>query len=182
MKPNLLFFPAIISFVLGIMTYLIINNIVIFRGFSASQKEQQVISSFKEQKKNITLFFFKNNHITQEAEIIILTEDYQENCITLINRWLSVLADESLIAFRIKLQSASIDRTGKKLILSFEQNFLKNNDSVFKKIMTIEALLKTIRNNIPHIQEVYFLVNHRPLHDDHIDMHHAWPIHGFTDP
>lgn len=181
MKQRLLFFLAIISFFLGIMTYLCINNLIIFRGFSALRKEQQIITSFKEKKKNIILFFFKNNRITQEAESIILTEDHQENCITLINRWLSVLADESLVPFRIKLQAASVDSTGKKLILSFEQNFLNGSDSVFKKIMTIEALLKTIRNNITHIQEVYFLVNHRPLHDDHIDTSHAWPIHGFTD-
>lgn len=164
----------------GALTYCIMNNIIIFRGFSVLKKEQQVVQSFHEQKKKITLFFFKNNNLKQETETIVLTKDNQENCIILINRWLSLLIDEALIPFRIAVQSASYDITGKKLILSFEQSFLNSTDPVFKKLMTIEALLKTIRENIPQIQELYLLVNHRPLHDEHIDTAHAWPVHGFT--
>lgn len=164
----------------GILSYCIMNNIIIFRGFSAPYHERHIIQSFQEHKKKITLFFMKNNTLKQESETIIMTEDNQENCMVIVNRWLSVLADESIIPFRMKVQSASFDVTEKKLVLSFEQSFLKNSDPIFKKLMLIEALLKTIRENIPFVQEVYLLVNHQPLQDAHIDTSRTWPIQGFN--
>ena len=156
------------------------NNIIIFRGFLVHRQERALVQTFKEQKKKITVFFYKNNTLHHEEETIIATDHKPEQSMMIVNRWLTVLADESIIPLRIKIQSAAYDQSEKKLLLSFEQSFLLNTDPIFKKLMIIETLLKTLRENIPHLQEVYLLVNHQPLQDFHIDMTRAWPINGFT--
>lgn len=176
------YFMSIIAglFIIGALTYCIKNSIIIVRNLNAPYTEYKIAQTFREQKKKIILFFFKNETFKQEIEHIVLTENKQENCMILINRWLSVIADELITPFRVNLQSASYDPSGKKLIISFEQSFLSPSDSLFKKLMCIESLLKTIREYSNEIQEVYILVQHQPLQDHHIDMARGWPIHGFT--
>lgn len=167
-------------FVLGSVIYCIKNNIIIIRNLNAPYTEYKISHTFREQKKQIILFFFKNGAFKQEVEHIVLTENKQENIMILINRWLSLLADEQITPFRVNLQSASYDNSGTKVIISFEQSFLSASDSLYKKLMCIESLLMTIRQNAKEIQELYLLVHHQPLQDPHIDTSRAWPIHGFT--
>lgn len=175
-------FGAIIVglFILGALIYCVKNNIIIIRNLNAPYTEYKITQMLREQKKQITIFFFKNGTFKQEVEHIVLTENKQENSMMLINRWLSVLADESITPFRINLQSASYDHSGTKLMVSFEQSFLSSADSVFKKLMCIESLFRTIRENTKDIQEIYLLVQHQPLHDAHFDTARSWPIQGFT--
>jgi hypothetical protein len=180
---RLTFFLLIISalFGAGIITYCLMNNIIIIRNLNTPHIEYRVTQSFREQKKQIVLFFFKHGSFKKEIEYSVLTESNHENTMILINRWLTVLADEAITPSRISLQSASYDISGKKLIISFEQSFLNAPDPIFKKLMCIESLLKTIRENIKEVQEIYLLVQHQPLQDYHIDTTHAWPINGFTE-
>ena len=180
MKKNIIVAITILTFLLGALIYCFMNSLIIWRGIFALKYEQRIVQECAEQKKQITLFFYKNKSIRKEIETAVFTKDMQENCVIIINRWLSVLLDEGLISTRITVQAASYDISGKKLLLSFDQTILNHADPVFKKLMTIEMLLKTIRENISQVQEVYLLVNHNPLKDEHIDTVLAWPINGFT--
>jgi len=63
--------------------------------------------------------------------------------------------------------------------LSFDHNIFAKEETIFKKWMLIEGLLKTLAFNGIAISYVQFLVQHQQLHDAHLDFSLAWPIQGF---
>jgi hypothetical protein len=65
------------------------------------------------------------------------------------------------------------------IYLSFDHNVLNKEETVFKKWMLIEGLLKTILSSNISITHVQFLVQHQQLHDAHLDFSVPWPVHGF---
>jgi hypothetical protein len=83
-----------------------------------------------------------------------------------------------IILKKTTLQSALV--TSSRIIyLSFDHNVLNKEETVFKKWMLIEGLLKTILSSNISITHVQFLVQHQQLHDAHLDFSVPWPVHGF---
>ena len=76
------------------------------------------------------------------------------------------------------LQSALITPSGISY-LSFDRTILNKEETIFKKWMLIEGLLKTIASTNLSITQIQFLVQHQQLQDIHIDFSIPWPIHGF---
>ncbi|HSC25518.1 MAG TPA: hypothetical protein VLB80_04885 [Candidatus Babeliales bacterium] len=130
------------------------------------------------QKKRVIHYFFHSNKWKTEKQEILWTESVEKNIIQLINGWLALLNEENIIAKKITLQSVLLSSAG-DVYLSFNHNILCKKDTIFKKWMLIEGLLKTMINNDINVQRIQFLVQHKFLYDVHLDFSSPWPIHGF---
>lgn len=130
------------------------------------------------QKKQIILYYFHGDKWKTEKQELLWSESLEKNIFQLVNAWLTLLDEERITAKKIMLQSALIS-TASCVYLSFDHNVLSKEETIFKKWMIIEGLLKTLALNGITISHVQFLVQHQPLHDAHLDFSLAWPVHGF---
>ena len=69
--------------------------------------------------------------------------------------------------------------SNKELFLSFNKDLFDKQYATFEKLMIIESLLKTMRDNKIAIQSVRFLVHHQIMTDDHLNFIISWPILGY---
>ena len=137
-----------------------------------------VTSSDIIQKKQIILHYFHHDKWKVEKQEMLWQESVEKNIFHLINAWLILLDEEHITTKKTTLQSALVTPSG-TVYLSFDHHILGKEDTIFKKWMLIEGLLKTISlNNIP-ITHVHFLIQHQPLQDAHLDFSLPWPVHGF---
>lgn len=130
------------------------------------------------QKKQISHYYFHGDKWKMEKQELLWTESVEKNLFQLINAWLILLDEEHVTVKKTMLQSALVSSAG-CVYLSFDHNILGKEETIFKKWMIIEGLLKTIILNGVAIQQVQFLVQHQQLHDAHLDFSLAWPVHGF---
>ena len=63
--------------------------------------------------------------------------------------------------------------------ISYNQAPFNEQDNTLTKLMIIEGLLKTLRQNNITINSIQFLTNHQPMQDDHLDFTIPWPIQGY---
>lgn len=146
------------------------------------QTSDQAILSLEDQKhyepKKIPLFFFKNEKWHFEETSIIWSVDILENIIFITNHWLTLMEDEKIIDTDIQLLSAVITQD-KELFLSFNKDLFDKQSATLYKMMIIESLLKTFRENHISAQSVRFLVHHQTMIDDHINFNISWPMNGY---
>ncbi len=130
-------------------------------------------------KKEMKLFFWKNNKWHQETQTILWSNDGAHNISQLISALLNVLDDEHLLRKKIGVESVALSPSGLQAYISFDHNPLPKEANVHQKWLLIESMLKTIRENGIKIQDVQFLVYHEPLSDYHLDFNQPWPLNGF---
>ncbi len=130
------------------------------------------------QKKQVSLCYFDTDTWKIEKQDLLWSHDTQKNIINLINSWLSFLEEEKILSKKITLQTALVDK-GRCAYLSFDRTLFNKEDTIFKKWMLIEGLLKTIISNDIALYQIQFLVQHTTLSDAHLDFSSPWPMHGF---
>ncbi len=164
------------AFISAILFFAVYNQWILFRhSWTGTYEISQSVSL---QKKQICLFYFHGDKWKSEKQEMLWSHNTEKNIFQLINAWLTLLDEESVIAKKITLQSALLSASH-CAYLSFDNNILGEQETIFKKWMLIEGLLKTIvLNDIP-VTQIQFLVHHQILHDAHIDFSLPWPIHGF---
>ncbi len=128
--------------------------------------------------EKITVYFFKHERWHSEHNSVIWSSDMAQNVKTTVNNWLALLEDEKIIDTDIQISSA-ITTINKELFLSFNKDLFDKQDATFSKLMIIESLLKTLRENKIPVQSVRFLVHHQTLVDDHLNFSISWPINGY---
>lgn len=165
-----------IAFISAILFFAVYNQWILLRYPWASTYE--INQSISLQKKQICLFYFHGDKWKSEKQEMLWSPNIEKNIFQIINAWLTLLDEESIMAKRITLQSALIS-TSHCAYLSFDNNILEEQETIFKKWMLIEGLLKTIVLNDISIMQIQFLVHHHLLSDAHIDFSLPWPIHGF---
>jgi amino acid permease len=131
------------------------------------------------QKKQVTHYYFHGDKWKTEKQELLWTESNEKNIFQLINAWLTLLDEEHITAKRVLLQSALISTAG-CLYLSFDHNVLSKEETIFKKWMIIEGLLKTLALNSIIVSHVQFLIQHKQIQDAHLDFSFPWPTHGFN--
>ena len=172
-------FHLIISsavFILALLFFALYNQWILFSfplGGSNTASASSVI-----QKKQITHYYFHADKWKTEKQEMLWAESTEKNIFHIVNAWLTLLDEEHITTKKITLQSVLISTAG-CVYLSFDNNVLGKHDSIFRKWMLIEGLLKTIVLNDIAVQQVQFLVHHKQLHDAHLDFSLAWSIHGF---
>lgn len=164
------------AFVSALLFFAIYNQWILFRAPWSAYYGSDSASVI--QKKQVTHYYFHGDKWKTEKQELLWTESIEKNIFQLINAWLTLLDEEHITTKKTMLQSALISTAG-CVYLSFDHNILGKEETIFRKWMLIEGLLKTIiLHDIP-IQNVQFLVQHQPLHDAHLDFSLPWPIHGF---
>lgn len=172
--------------------YLGISCITVFLGmlFVAVQKEWIILrfSSSHIQinnktnalsKRSVMIFFWHNQEWRSEKNLLIWSSDLATNVANLTQSWLTLLDEEKITRYKVNLESALINQNQQIVYLSFDRTLFTKEMSTHQKLMIIEGLLKTLRENQIKIPQVQFLVHHQPIKDGHLDFSQPWPISGF---
>jgi len=169
-----------IFFMCGIMFFALRNDWIIIRNplnIIAQSKAEAGMPIIN--KKRVNLIFWQENQWNIEHTDLIWSTDVRHNIHYLINCWLTLLDEEHIVDKKVSLQTTLISSSSQDVYLSFDRYPFDQESSIHDKLMWIEGLLKTIRENGTKIQRVHFLVHHTPLSDPHLDFAAAWPINGF---
>jgi hypothetical protein len=133
-------------------------------------------------KKIVKIFWWKNNKFyNEDVSLIWNDQNTTENIKNSIEKWLSILVEEKIIAPSIALDSVALSSVGSHVYISFNQVFDWSEWSIMKKWMLIESLCKTLKESGCPIKYVSFLIKNEPLDDNHLDFSQPWPIDGFLD-
>ncbi len=130
-------------------------------------------------KKSVSLYYWKQDRWNRENVEIVWLASVEDRIKTLINSLLTVLEEENLITKKASVQSVSLNQKATYAYVSFDRSFLNKEHSTNSKLMLIESLLKTLRENDISLNYVQFLVRHEPMNDQHLDLSYPWPLHGF---
>lgn len=142
-------------------------------------QEKSLLPATTTHKKNCKFFYFYNNAWHTENSVLIWSENKTENLSLLVNQWLALAFDEKIIKKKTALESVCVSEQ-QELLLSFDRSILHKEASTYEKLMVVEGLLKTIRENEPSIKKVRILVHHQPLADYHLNFINPWPMQGFA--
>jgi hypothetical protein len=132
-----------------------------------------------QQKKLIKCFFWHDHRWHGEEVEVLVSSDVAATLTSLVNRWLTVLSEESVFHRKIVLQNISVTGAGQCAYISFDRSLFNKELSCFDKWMLIEGLLRTIREGGMVVSSVQVLVNHRICDDYHLDLSYPLPIQGF---
>lgn len=167
---------SITAFMSGFLFFALYHQWIIFS--PPWQKNIFVSSSEITQKKQIILHYFHGDKWKTEKQEMLWQDNNEKNVLHIVNAWLVLLDEEHITLKKTTLQSALVTLSG-TVYLSFDRNIFNKEETIFKKWMLIEGLLKTIASTNLSISHVQFLVQHQQLQDIHIDFSMPWSIHGF---
>ena len=167
------------AFILGALLFALYNGWIIVRYPSYHSEVAEQLSKKAVVKKDVKLIFWHNNKWHTENTHLIWQYDKARTLDYLINTWLTLLDEDSIMDKKVSLQAALLASSDQEPYLSFDRPPFTKAASTFEKWMWIEGLLKTIRENGIALQRVHFLVHHQPMRDSHLDFSHPWPVTGF---
>lgn len=179
-KPLPIIITIFASFIVGCIFFAIYHERIVLQYSYHSTQAGQLAQQNAAIKKKIVLSFWRSNQWKNETQEIIWTDKKEQNITQLIISWFENAYEEKIIDKKINLQSAVLTSSNSDLILSFDQNPLDQSGPIIDKLMLIESLLKTIRENGIQLQTVQILVNHQPLKDEHLNFLNPWPVSGFV--
>jgi hypothetical protein len=160
----------------GLLFYWLYQNIFIVKSsfyyYNSARDQAATI-------KTVSLFLYKDKRWHEEKQQMAWFNAKQDQLASLVNSWLLLLDQEDMLEKKVSVQTVLLSASQQEAYISFDRNFLSKQYSIFDKLMSIESLLKTVRENNINIQKVHFLVHHKPMHDYHLDFSQAWPIIGF---
>ncbi len=175
-SPIFLAIASVIGLLMGLIFYAFYNNLILFR---SSFIDMPVKQSEVYLKKKVLLFFYQNGKERIEEKELLWPANQQKAIIYLVGSWLATLDEEHVIDKKVTVQSVMLSPSYQEAYISFDRNPLNKESSTYEKLMWVESLLKTLRENGIKVQSIYFLVHHQPLHDYHLDFTHGWPVTGF---
>lgn len=164
------------AFLLALIFFGIYNQFILFS--IPWNIQNKATTSSVIQKKPIALHYYHGDKWKTEKQELLWSESVEQNIAQLLNAWFTLLDEEHITPKKTMIQSALLSTAG-CVYLSFDHNIFGKEDTIFKKWMIIEGLLKTLALNDIVISHVQFLVQHQQLHDAHLDFSLSWPIHGF---
>jgi hypothetical protein len=163
------------SFIAALLFFAIYNQLIIFR---APWNVQGTTMMAGIQKKQITMYYYHGDKWKTEKQELLWSDSVEKNILQILNAWFTLLDEEHLTPKKTMVQSALISNAD-CVYLSFDHNIFAKEETIFRKWMLIEGLLKTLALNGIVIAHVQFLVQHQQLHDAHLDFSQAWPLCGF---
>ena len=126
-------------------------------------------------KKECTLYYWRHNKWHEETNNLIWSNNTALNMHYLINSWLTLLFDEELSK---RMHAHILFCPSGILYVSFDRSPFGKHISTHEKLIFIESLLKTVKANST-IGHLYFLIQHKPLLDTHLDFSSTWPVDGY---
>ncbi|KKP24290.1 MAG: hypothetical protein SZ59_C0002G0136 [candidate division TM6 bacterium GW2011_GWF2_28_16] len=167
-------------FLLGIFFYLLKNNILVikFLGFTKSNSSF-IPNNSTSYKTNINLYYFKDYKFYKETREFVMFKDNIESIKHFIADWLLLLQSEKILKNNININSVLLSQQQDVVYLSFNKIFLDQEWSIFEKWNCIESLLKSLRETKFKFKDIVFLVDNKPMQDEHLDFSKPWSISGF---
>ncbi len=170
---------CIIALIFGILFFAYQKEwLIISTNFSGKYLDKNLENNKTLYKKNIKLFCFQNNKYKRENVEIIFSDNIEENIQKIVSNWLDFLQEEKIIE-KVNLQNSFVSLSLQELYLSFDRPILSSELPTFEKLVIIESLLKTLRDNDIKLSKIYFLINNQEMVDAHLDFSNPWPIEGF---
>lgn len=126
--------------------------------------------------KTIVLGREKNSVWTTESFHILWSKNPVETFTTLTTTWLTWLVDEHVLSKKTIAESVLFSPSGYEMYVSFNRNPLDKQWSIQQKESFILSLLKNYKENGCTASSVYFLVQHQPLNDPHLDFSRPWTL------
>ncbi len=160
----------------GFLFFAVYNQWVIFS--TPWNRYTMAISSEMIQKKQVVYYYFDGDKWKTEKQEILWHQHAEKDIFQVVNAWLTLVEDEHLIAKKTSVHPILIS-SAHTAYISFDHNILGKEETIFKKWMLIEGLLKTIASNDIDVTYVQFLIQHQLLQDAHLDFSMPWQIHGF---
>ncbi len=164
----------------GMLFYGFYNKLIIIQ--LPKHRQTHALEQRNAQHKPIRLWYWDGEQFAKEDKELIYSGNLQETLTDLVSRWLSLLEEESALSKKVTVQSVLLDTHTTTAYISFSRNPLKKEQSTYGKIMFFEALLKTLRESGIPLKKVYFLANHKPIQDAHLDFDRPWNSTGYTNP
>ncbi len=131
-------------------------------------------------KKTVKLYFWHNNKWQHETIQLIWGQDQSKNVEYVINSWLSLLDQDQIIDKKVVLQTALLSESN-YAYLSFDRPLFGKEDTTHQKLLLLQSMFKTIKENGINLQGVHCLVQHQPMIDTHLDFSNPWPMSGFVE-
>lgn len=149
---------------------------------SPFEPQETINPSFKKNLdyKPVTLYYLYQQSIKTETTEILYSENTADTIKNLINHWLLFLEDEQITSKETQVLSVALSQSKQEAFICLNQPPFNPMWNTFQKLMWVESMLKTIRNNNIPITTIKILVHHQPLQDDHLNFDISWPISGFT--
>jgi hypothetical protein len=168
---------------LGILFFLIQHRwLIIHWTFDNAQNKIQKNSTESVVQKKIQLYYWKNEKLQREDSIVICNlKNKPDTLKQLANSWLDILKDEKIFTKKMKVEYIALDESEQNAYISLNQTPPWQEWSINQKWLTIESLLKTIREANLGIKYINLLVQDKPLEDTHLSFMQAWPIEGFEE-
>lgn len=123
-------------------------------------------------KKTIRTFFAKNDTWKHEdAEILWDIQSSEKNLSSLVQLWLTILAEEHIVEDVISVEYIILHDD--VVYLSLNKPLFSTSWSIHQKLTVLDSFFKTIK---PHVTPltVYFLVDNKPMIDAHLDFSQGW--------
>lgn len=135
-------------------------------------------------KKSAKIWYPHNGSLRHEKSEVLWSDDPATQLKYLVQQWISLINDERPQRKPVLLQAtaalqAEPQKNAHSYILSFDRSLFLKESSIKEKLLLIESLLTTIRENIRAIKNITLLAHHEAMTDHHIDLSQPLPIEGF---
>ncbi|MFC1842729.1 hypothetical protein ACFLYU_03675 [Candidatus Dependentiae bacterium] len=167
-------------FLIGALFFAVYHGWILFSFPSYKSAVRKTIIQMRPEKKDVMLHYWHNKKWCSEKVNLLWSQDKSKNIKYVVNSWLNLLEEEEIMEYKVSLRTALTSRSSDQAYLSFDRNPLPKNSSTYDKLMWLEGILKTIRENDITLQTVYFLFHHQIMQDYHLDFSSPWPISGFA--
>ncbi len=130
-------------------------------------------------KKGIIYHWRETKWLQEPLEILWSTQE-SNNAQQLAQATLSLLAEEHGLKKKIAVQRVLLAPETQQLLVFLNQSPFAKSMSIRTKLMIIESILKTLRENGIKAPLINFFVDNQPLPDTHLDFSVSWPLQGFA--
>ena len=172
---------SLISCLVGIILYAFARDWIIIRSPIRRSYETDCLKNGATNKKNVTLHVWKNGKWASERTEIVCSEHKADTITQIVTHWLKLMEDEQSSSEHIYVESVLLTPSGTDAYISFDRYPFAHESCIYTKLMWMEGLLKTLRENKVALQGVRFLIHHTTLYDEHLDFSKEWPLTGFME-
>lgn len=173
------FLPLMLFIPIGLISFFIYNHYIIFN-FSMSPKQSEyALTHFKKKSCPVVLHFWNNNSWHTEKSFVLQSDDTADVIRQLVKQLLDIFEQEHLTDKQIAIEQVVLTAHDSQALISFDRNPLSKKSNTFGKLMLIESILKTLRENNIKVNDILFLAHYKPLNDAELDFSHPWPLYGF---
>jgi len=163
---------SLLCFSIGIGLFLVRRNWMLIYWVPTYARSDDISGILNKKialKKNINLFFYKDNSLKKEETSFVWLSSKAEILKLIIGNWLTLVYEERILEKRIRVESVALSSSEQEAYISFDQSLFLQEWPIHKKAQVLDGLCKTVDEAGLNIQNIMFLVDHEPLEDDHLD-------------